>query len=518
MYQPTPRNQLLNACVRNRIEFSDVFISYNDFHLPRYIEGYIKASERWITREMLSMRHSPALDGMMLYDEMYDMGVTGLDKLHIKLLPSMRTALAGKVFGKQVSKIKSNMSRYVSRPKNQRDPKALDEYLAWGKWERHGWGDYNTRVANVARAVVPDAAMGTYHRTWMTVGGTIGIMNGYPPDVFEGLDICSHVHYADNATGWQQSPMLVPALRFGRKRQVFVNIPLLHEIRGKCNGEYQRHMAFAMLAQGADGVSQWGLPASFANGPNTGMVFGKETTQHLNKQILAPFGELMSETDYGYKQVGIVNTLNQHLLSDFKPISVAHQVEVLWIACWRLGYPAVLLHEDAFEQSVNEFKVIFVPGIRFDNELGPMIMKRLEEAAKAGTKIVVEKGSELDIPGVVKLDNPLLDYFVRAYFPTWYDDELHKLFDESQPATDYFAKKMPELGAEPSARGPFKVGPNWRRSGDINYLVMANYNDPDYGHTVKQIMARPVRMPLTVAAHRGKVAYDLLAQSPMPLA
>jgi len=516
VYQPTPRNQILDACVRNRIEFSDVFLSYNDFHLPRYIEGYITASERWIMREMTSMRHSPALAGMMLYDEMYDQGVTGLDKSHGKLLPAIRNRRAEEIFHKPVSKIKADMARYISRPKPLRDPKALQQYLAYGKWERHGWGDYNTRVANAARSIVPTAKIGTYHRTWMGVGSTIGAINGWPPDVFENLDICSHVHYADNSTGWPHSSMMVPALRFGKK-PVFINIPLTHEVRGRWNGEYQRHMAFAMLAQGADGVSQWGLPHTFENGPNEGMVYGKETTKHLNREILAPFGELIRRTEPGYKKVGIVNTLNQYLLNEFKRIGVANQAEALWIACWRLGYPAVFLYDEAFKQPLTGFQVIFVPGIKFEDELTPEVKERLIEASRAGTKIVVEKGSELKLPGVIELDNPLLDYFVRVYFPTWYDDELNKIFNESQPATDYLAKKLPELGVEPAAKGPFKVGPNWRTGGSINYLVMANFNDPNYGHTVKQQMAAPVRMPLTVPAYRGKVAWDLLAQKKLPL-
>ena len=48
VYTPTPRNQILNACVRQQLQFADVWLTYNDFHLPRRIEGYISASERWL--------------------------------------------------------------------------------------------------------------------------------------------------------------------------------------------------------------------------------------------------------------------------------------------------------------------------------------------------------------------------------------------------------------------------------------------------------------------------------------
>ena len=519
VYTPSPRNQLLDACVRHRIEFSDVLISYNDFHLPRYIDGYIAAGKRWIKREMASMRHSPALAGMMLYDEMYEAAVTGIVDIHQALWPKLRAEKALQELGKHPAKIQSGISRYVARPKNQRDPEALREFLRYGAWERHSWGDHNTQLANAAREVVPHAKIGTYHRTWMGPGNATGIVNGYPPDLFENLDLVSHVHYADNSTGWVHSSIMASALRFGRRRPVFINIPLSHEGRGRYNGEYQRHMAFAMLVQGADGISQWGLPHSFENGPNPGMMAGKETTKHLNREILAPFGELMSRTDPGYHGVGIVGTLNQELLSEFKQIGVSHQAEELWVACWRLGYPATFLYEDAFEESVSRFQLIFVPGVRFEGELAPQVLSRLEEAIKAGTKVVVEEGSELSLPGLIKLDDlTLLNFFIRNYFPTWLDDELNKIFEKSQATTEYLAKKLPELGIEPAAKGPFTVGPNWRRSGSINYLVMANFNDPDYGHTVKQIMAKPIRMPLRVPAHRGKVAYDLLAQQQLPLA
>jgi len=412
------------------------------------------------------------------------------------------------------------MARYIARPKNQRDPQALHDFLQFGKWERHGWGDYNGQVADAAREVATDAKIGTYHRTWMSPGAATGAMNGYPPDVFEKLDIISHVHYADNSTGWVHSSMVASALRFGRRRPVWVNIPLSHEAwRGRGNGEYQRHMAFAMLQQGADGISFWGLAHDFRNAPNLETMMGKETTKHLNSEILAPFGELVSRTDPGYRNVGIVYTLNQMLLSEFKQIGVSNQAEELWVACWRLGYPAAFLYEDAFEQSLSQFKLIFVPGIRFENELEPQVMKRLEEAIRAGCKVVVERGSELNIPGVIRLDDlSLQDFYIRNYFPTWLDDELNKIYEKSQAATDYLARKLPELGIEPAARGEFKVGPNWRQSGELNYLVMANFEDPDYGYAVKQIMAKPVKMKLSVPSHRGAVAYDLLSQKQMPMA
>src|SRR6185437_12066151 len=149
----------------------------------------------------------------------------------------------------------------------------------------------------------------------------------------------------------------------------------------------------------------------------------------------------------------------------------------------------------------------------------PAVMRRLKDAIAAGIKVVVEADSVLDLPGIIKLNDwQLNSYFVGdAYFPTWSDDELNKVYEKSQPVVDYLRPKLLEWQVEPAARGPFKVGPNWRDGGDIDYLLMANFDDPDYSHTVRQQMAKPLLLPLTVSAHRGKAAYDLLAQKELEL-
>jgi outer membrane protein assembly factor BamB len=528
VFTPSPRDQMLNACVRNRIEMSDVLLTYNDFHLPRYIGPYIDASRRWITRECLAMRHSPAFAGMMLYDEMYEWGLIGVPEIHTTLFPKIRNELAEQAMGRSPAKIRSEMSRAVSRPPGQRDPDVVKRFLDLRRWEMHGWGDFNTRVAAAAREVAPKARIGTYRTSFVYVTTGYGSIVsgtdfdcGYHPDVFENLDIASSIHYCDGPiSGWVHSSMTIPLQRFGgRPRQVWANIPLLQEIKSKYDGQYSRHMAFAMLAQGADGVSLFGLPHDFNEGPNPGMIAGKESTKHLNNEILAPFGELVTRTDPGYDKVAIVYTLNQLSLSEFKEIRTANQVEELWIACWRLGYPAVFLREDAFEKSLDKYRVIFVPGIRFEGELTPPMLARLQEAINAGCKVVVERGSTLDLKGITRLEDfTLQNYFLgAAYVPANEDDELYRVFSKSQAAVDYFADKLPTW-VEPTAKGPFTVGPNWRSSGDIHYLVMANFDDPDYHYMVAQFMAKPVRMPLTVSASRGRAAYDLLAQKPLPLA
>ncbi len=519
VYTPTPRDQMLNACVREQLQYSDVWLTYNDFYLPRYIDPYISACERWLAREVQAMRHSPAWDGIMLYDEMYHQPAVAIVPSHPVLFGRIRAKLATDALGKSPSQIENAFSKYLQRPRDQRDPEILQTMLRFRNWDQHGWGDFITRVVKTAKSIAPNARFGTYHRTWMQPGTSDDTYNGYPPDIFKNLDIVSHVHYCDNSSAWVSVPLLAQVLTRNDGKLLYINMPLTHEVRTEWDGQYQRHMAFALLAQGASGISQWGLPLSFEDGANYGTLQSTETTRHLNREILQPFGEVISRSRDAYRKIGVVSTVNQHSLSQFKELPVGSQSEGIWIACWRLGYPAVFLREDDFGKKLEGYSVIFVPGIRFAGELDEKIEKRLREAQAAGTRIVVEQGSTFEMPGVTRMeDEPLTSYYVGNYFPTWYDDELKKVYEKSQPIVDRLKVKFAEWDVEPAARGDFKVGPAWRSGGDINYLVMANFDDPEYKHAVKQQMAKPVQVALQVPARYGSVAYDLLAAAEIPVA
>lgn len=522
VYTPSPRNQMLNACVREQIEFSDVLVYYHDFHLPRYIEGFIRACERWLAREVQSMRHSPAMDGMMLYDEMYDWASSGGGPNHQQIFSTIRDEIATETLGKRPAKIESEINRYMSRPKNQRDPEAMQDFLAWKDWDQHGWGDWTSRMAKVGHDLLPGSRYGTYHRTFMGAGNSDTIQNGYPSDLFKDLDLISQVHYADNSTGWVNIPMLAQILRVDKDKPLYLNIPLSHEGRTHWDGQYQRQMAFALMAQGANGIAQWGLPANFKDEANPGTLVGMETTRQLNENVLQVFGPIINQTEDGYRKVGIISTLNQQATTTYKEHNVSGQTELLWTALWRMGYAPVFIREKELDklEELSGFQAIFAPGFYFDGELSERQLKNLEAAVNLGTKVIVEKGNALSqtLPGVIQLEDYEFDgYGLDGYFANWQDDELEKIYSLSQDAVDYLTPKMVEWGIEPAAEGPFKVGPNWRQSGDIHYLFMANFDDPDYGHTVKQQMAKPVLIPMNVPARHGNVAYDLLREQPIPL-
>src|SRR4029077_13168744 len=159
----------------------------------------------------------------------------------------------------------------------------------------------------------------------------------------------------------------------GKDKTLYLNMPLSHEVRTEGDGQYQRHMAFAVLAQGANGVAQWGTQHTFEDGPNPGTAQGRDTTGPLNREILAPFGEIADRTANGYRKVGIVSTKNQHLINQFKTPSTPHITEGIWIACWRMGYPALFVREEHVQHKLEGFQVLFVPGVRFDTELDEMV-------------------------------------------------------------------------------------------------------------------------------------------------
>jgi len=529
VFQPCVRDRILNACVRNGMQMAHTLLPYNDFHIPRYIEPYIKASERWISRMVSSMRHSPAFDGMYLYHEMYEWGLMGVEDAHTELWPRLRERAAAEHFGERTSGIRSRWMRQMQRPRGERDREVLARFLDLRRFELASWGDYNSRVARAAREAAPWVRISTQNYVHLQVQHGHGAVCsgidfdcGFRPEVFRDLDFRVMIHYHDGMCGgWLHSPMHVELMRFDPPRPAWSNVPIVPV--GSViprDGQYERRMAFAHLAVGSDAISQYGNhftfeddPVSVAGGLNAGNVSvmeGRERTRHLNNEILKPFGELVPATEPGYRRVGIVHTANQMILSEFKELRTANQIEELWITCWRLGFPAVFLRADAFERPLEGFDMIFVPGIRIDGELDDNMLNRLQQAIARGTRVVVERNSTLDLDGIVRLDFDINNYYLGpGYNPGKWEDEVYRLFRYTQPAVDYLSSRLPQW-AEPAATGPFSVGPNWRRGGDIHYMIMSNMEQVNLSASLKQFVARPSLIPMTVSASRGNAAYDLL--------
>src|SRR6185369_10529094 len=152
-----------------------------------------RASERWMAREIQAMRHSPAMDGMILYDEMYQSAVVGFVPGHQKLFANIRARVAEERLGLSPAKVEQAWNRYLQRPRNQRDPQALQDMLKYQDFQQHGWGEYVNRVVKVGKQLAPQSRYGTYHRTWAAPGTNDDIYHGYPPDLFKNLDIAAHI-------------------------------------------------------------------------------------------------------------------------------------------------------------------------------------------------------------------------------------------------------------------------------------------------------------------------------------
>jgi len=446
--------------VRQQLDFADVWLSYNDFHLPRYIDPYIRASERWLAREVQAMRHSPAYDGNILYDEMYRSGVSGLVPWHQKYFGRIREEEATKALGQSPAQIEKAFDRFTRVPPAQRDPEALEQYLALQYFRQHGWADYVNRVLDDARPLAPRVRFGTYLRTWAAPGENDVYRHGYPPDLFAELDIVAHVHYADNSTAWVSIPTLARILGSDSydDKTLYINAPVTHEHRTNYDGQYQRHMAFAFMSQGANGVCLWGLPHSFEDAANPLTAKGRETTAHLNREILQPFGEIIDRTDDGYAKVGIVSTFNQIALERLAP----NMTEGIMVACWRLGYPPRFVREAqlADPKSLLGYEVLFVPAVRYRGTFSEAQRDALRQAIQAGVRVVTEQGSSLDLPGVTHLaDWQPNSYYVGEYFPTWCDDELNKVYEKSQPIVDYLGPSCGHGAWSPRRWGRSRSGP-----------------------------------------------------------
>ena len=241
-------------------------------------------------------------------------------------------------------------------------------------------------------------------------------------------------------------------------------------------------MAFALLAQGANGVAQWGLPHTFEDGPNSGTAIGRETTAPtepgdpaaVGRNHRPHAGRLPQDRHRQHQEPACAEPAQADSRSPTRRKrsgSLAGGSAIRPCSCAKT--PS--------EQPLDDFAVLFVPGVQFRGRTG---RAGRQAAAKMrsppASKWWSKADSVLDLPGLIKLDDWTLNsYFVGDnYFPTWEDDELNKVYEKSQPTVDYLGPKLKEWNIEPAARGPFKVGPGWRDGGEIDYLVMANFEDP----------------------------------------
>ena len=93
----------------------------------------------------------------------------------------------------------------------------------------------------------------------------------------------------------------------------------------------------------------------------------------------------------------------------------------------------------------NPANVIFVPGITFEDETPPNILKELQRLVDGGKTIIVEKSSKLPIERIVHADSSFDEYDDKlgGAFPRYEDFETQQVLDGSEETTKLLRQLLP---------------------------------------------------------------------------
>ena len=210
---------------------------------------------------------------------------------------------------------------------------------------------------------------------WGPPGGDLAVC-GNPDDVFTGLDAATCVVYKDGGTGdW-------PAFsaRQANVLRVRDDLPVWTHLHDACApGLYGMHLvrqAFLGLSQKVEGFTYFYIVHDPHNPSPTDHF---QTLKNLIGGVTEPYGDFLMSLDKGYEQVAIYYSRQAEYLSARKPNSIPKACEGLWVACMRAGYPARFLTDDQLlDHRGDRYKVIFVPGIVYEDETDPRILKELK--------------------------------------------------------------------------------------------------------------------------------------------
>ena len=307
--------------------------------------------------------------------------------------------------------------------------------------------------------------------------------------------------------------MLAQILRTDPDKPLYVNLPLLHEVRTNWDGQYQRQMAFALLAQGATASPTGGRRTASATMPTPARPWGAraQLAQLRHPPPLRrnhrPHARQLSQG--GDRQHG-ESARAQPVQADAGGQPDGRGLGRLLAA----GLSGRVLRENDVRGSLDNYSVVFVPGVRFADELDESVVEGLKRAAAAGVKVIVEQDSASTSPAspASPTGRSTVSTWARISPPRM-DDELNKVYLKSQPIVDYLGPKLREWNVEPAATGPFKVGPTWRQWGRDQLPRNGQLRRPGVRPHGQQQMAKPVVMPLTIPTRYGRVAYDLLARA-----
>jgi len=503
--QPSGRDHFLNAAVRNNLRFYENLFTYNDTMLPQEPK-ILDACERYASLEMASIRHSPALQGVCLYDEFYTTADTGtaMSQMFYKAQEiSYRAAHNGRT-GAEAMKA---LDRFVGRPRGHRRYEDLATFRTWPAHEDRQWGAFTERMAGAAKAVMPSARNLTLHRFWGGNGGNIAT-NGTCDDVFAPLDIAACVMYKDGGYGDRPvfAPMQADVLRVRDDLPVWTQ---LHTFGAPplC-GDHVVRQAFFALSQKIEGLTFFTISHDYEH-PSA--IDNRDTVRDITGKLCTPYGDLFLACSKGYRRVAIYYSRTTDHLGLRKPNKLTCACEGLWVACMRAGFPADFIDDRRLlEGKAMDYDVVFAPGFAYEDEAPPEILGALKRLVAAGKTVAVERSSKLPIEGIVRLDCELDEYDDKlgGAFPRNIDFESEMVWDQSEETTKlvrgFLASRIP-----PAAQHDLLVGPDWLRCGQAEYMVIPNFAFTRFRGLYKTLYQAPDR-PTLRFPKRPPACYDLL--------
>ena len=511
--QPSGRDRFLDEAVRNNLRFWENMLTYNDTSLPR-AESILAACERFTGLEVASMEHSPAFQGVCLYDEVYARSlndgvpvVSAFERAHEisyrRLHPGLTSAKAMKA-----------LERFLGRPAGQRPRKDLATYRTWPEHEDRAWRVFTARLAGAAKRAMPGSFNFSLHRYFGHNGGNLGIF-GREEDVYAPLDAAACVMYKDGGSGDRPvfAPMQADVMRVREGLPVWTQ---LHNFSGEgIFGAHLLRQAFLALSQKIEGFSYF----TIQHDPRAPQYTdNRQTIRAVAGTLCTRYGDFFLSLKRGYKKVAIYYSRQADHLTGRKANNLRCQCEGLWVACLRAGFPADFLRDGDLRAGRGmEYDVIFAPGFQFEEECSADILAALKRLVGAGKVLAVERSSKLPLDGLARLASELDEYDDKlgGAFPKFIDFESEMVWDQTERTTrlvrEFLAPRIP-----PAARHDGLVGPDWLRGGKGEYLVLANFAPAGFTGLHKTLYQAPNCVKLSFPKRPG-ACYDLLEMRPVPV-
>ena len=496
---PSGRDQFLNAAVRHNLRFYENLFTQHDSIMPRG-DIMLDACRRYTALEAQSMRHSPVFKGVCLYDEL-DQALDHDSSMAIMAYFRRADELnyRRKYKGRTSSEALQARDRFFGRPQGQRDYKDIEIFRTWPKHLEEQWEDFSTRMSGAVKAVMPEAQNYTYARM-SALPGTI--LSGAPAareSVFRPLEVASAVGYKDMG-GFGEFPTAGPlgadALR---TRDGLLVWPMLF---GKGTGAYSDstlRQTFFTLSQKADGIAFMEFHATPKAKLNDCFNGLRDITA-----LTTRYGDLLLAAEKGYKQVAIYYSREME-----RVCGGGLACEGLWTACIRAGFPADFLTDNQIRADKGlEYALIFVPGFTIRDAIPPETIAALRRLKAAGRKIIVERGSRLDIEGIERVDLDLYEIAGGETFPKHLDHDDERWWDRTEKLTRSVRKFLAER-VPPAAEHDLVVGPDWLRCRKAHYMILPNLARTGFRGNHKTLYQAP-DSPTLRFPQRPPACYDIL--------